>query len=140
MADRYTLKLTILIFLLLGVACTGSPPDIDCNIQKGSCEKMVNGVKVVFDITPKPVKSMKRLNFELSLNQMKDPAPEEVFLSLSMPGMKMGENVVVLHKVNKGLYKGEGVIVRCPSGKTVWQADIEIRGLGRAFFVFDVRP
>jgi hypothetical protein len=55
-----------------------------------------------------------------------------------MPGMKMGPNRVFLKFVRKGVYEGTGIIVRCPSGKRTWQANITLPDLGEAKFVFDV--
>ncbi len=64
----------------------------------------------------------------------------DVRISLSMPGMYMGENVVRLAPQAAGVYQGTGVIVRCPSGKTTWQAAVSVRrgaAMETAAFVFE---
>ena len=35
-------------------------------------------------------------------------------------------------------YEGRGVIVRCPSGRRIWQATITLPDVGRINFIFDV--
>ncbi len=59
-------------------------------------------------------------------------------IDLSMPGMKMGKNKVKMKMIAKGVYQGTGIIVRCPSGKTIWQATINLSGIGSVNFIFDV--
>ncbi|NOX20643.1 MAG: hypothetical protein GXO99_05200 [Nitrospirae bacterium] len=141
MADRYFLKGLILLVLLLTFSCSQSPiVDVDCEINSGPCIKEIGGSTVVFDITPKPVRAMRRLEFSIAIKQKETLKEDRLLLKLSMPGMDMGENAVLLHRSEDGTYKGQGVIVRCPSGKTIWRADIEIPGLGSTYFVFDVKP
>ena len=36
------------------------------------------------------------------------------------------------------VYEGQGVIVRCHSGKTIWQATITLPNIGKVVFSFDV--
>jgi hypothetical protein len=59
-----------------------------------------------------------------------------------MPGMFMGENRIVLHHKENGKYKGRGVIPRCPSGRKIWKAEIEIKRKGKVAsvsYVFEVK-
>jgi hypothetical protein len=60
-------------------------------------------------------------------------------IALGMPGMHMGPNRVQMKPVSPGVYEGKGIIVRCPSGKRTWQADVTVPGHGRISFIFDVR-
>jgi hypothetical protein len=50
----------------------------------------------------------------------------------------MGPNQVTMKKVADLIYQGKGVIVRCPSGKTIWEAKVTVPDVGRARFIFDV--
>jgi hypothetical protein len=108
----------------------------DCLINEGICSKAVGAQKVVFDISPKPVRAMKELTFTVRLDG--GNMPPSLVLDLSMPGMYMGRNEVTLKKTGDGGYSGRGVIPRCPSGKKLWQAEIDIPGAGRVVYRFDV--
>jgi hypothetical protein len=57
-----------------------------------------------------------------------DPAVK-VSVSFSMPGMEMGENRVALAPAGDGL-SGKAVLVRCPSGRSDFVADVSVRGPG----------
>jgi hypothetical protein len=95
-----------------------------------------DGRTVALDITPRPVKAMKELTFQVRVSGEEPDAPP--WIDLGMPGMEMGPNRVEMKQKEKGLYEGKGVIVRCPSGKTVWEALVTIPGIGEASFIFDV--
>lgn len=101
----------------------------DCQIDEGPCVKMIapGEITAVFDIQPKPVKTMSGLNFSLSLLKGDTPlADADVVVELTMPGMYMAENRIVLRHKGDGRYEGKGVIVRCPSGKRVWKCRVVI--------------
>jgi len=132
----------IILGLLLGTALLlGTPPqapaaEINCAIQEGSCVQTVQDRRVELNILPKPVKAMQELAFRVSVSG--PPLSQAPFIDLGMPGMKMGPNEVSLEQVNATAYEGQGVIVRCPSGKTIWKATVVLQGIGQAEFVFDV--
>lgn len=107
-----------------------------CNIHRTSCIRTLSGYRVTLDIKPKPVKAMVDLTFTVTLSG-EGPAANP-FIDLSMPGMKMGPNHVCLKSEGNGMYRGEGIIVRCPSGRRTWKAIITIPDVGAAEFVFDV--
>jgi hypothetical protein len=88
------------------------------------------------EITPRPVKAMQDLVFTVSISG--NPPSKAPYIDLGMPGMKMGPNRVLLKRTDQGFYKGKGVIVRCPSGRRTWFADITIPGSGDVKFIFDV--
>ena len=44
----------------------------------------------------------------------------------------------MLQPVGELVYRGEGVIVRCPSGRRTWKAKVTIPDVGSVEFVFDV--
>lgn len=113
-----------------------SDAQINCDIQQNSCTQPIFGGRITFDIKQKPVKVMTDLTFEVSVSGIDLSGPPVI--DLSMPGMKMGRNQIQMKMIQTGVYQGTGVIVRCPSGKTVWQATVDLPGNGNAEFVFDV--
>ncbi|TAN40247.1 MAG: hypothetical protein EPN25_08370 [Nitrospirae bacterium] len=135
------------MLLPLLFACGSTSPEhpVDCRIDDGPCSKVLGDQKlqVVLDIGPKPVRTMKRLSFRIALQDSASAAANsdvkantdattDVFVDLSMPGMTMAENRVSLRRDAAGLYTGEGVIVRCTSGKKVWKAEVSVRRPGRS--------
>ena len=122
--------------LFSSIACASSV-SVECDVHAGPCKVVLEGgVEVVFDIAPKPVKAMQELTFTLMPTGGTPSA--DPYIDLGMPGMKMGPNRVELKPQGDGSYRGKGFIVRCPSGKRIWKADITIPGVGEAEFVFDV--
>lgn len=110
---------------------------VNCDIQKGSCEKNVAGTKVTFEVFPKPVQAMRDLTFRVTVADYgKLSAPP--YFDLNMPAMDMGANQVPLKDLGEGVFEGRGVIVRCRSGRKTWRARITLPDLGRADFIFDV--
>jgi hypothetical protein len=110
---------------------------INCDIQKGPCEKIVAGTNVTLEVFPKPVRAMHDLTFRVTVA---DPGKisEVPYIDLNMPAMDMGVNRVLLRDLGHGAFEGQGVIVRCMSGRRTWRARITIPNLGRADFIFDV--
>lgn len=110
---------------------------INCDLHKGSCSQLLEGKTVMLTVTPRPVKAMTDLVFEVVFEI--DPALDiPPFIDLAMPGMNMGQNQVVLESKGKGVYKGTGVIVRCKSGRRTWRATLTCPGMGSTDFIFDV--
>lgn len=109
---------------------------INCSIQQGPCTKDLAGMTVTLDILPKPVMAMKDLKFQVTLSgEKKTAAP---YIDLGMPGMNMGPNRVELRAVKDSVYEGQGIIVRCPSGRRTWKATVTLPEVGKVEFVFDV--
>ena len=133
----------LLVLLVLGSSCTRQENlRPDCMIDTGPCVRTVEGLTVILDITPRPVRAMRDVVFEVRLRRDGEPAngaAREV--DLTMPGMKMGENRVLLRRRGGDLYQGRGVFVRCPSGQTLWRASVLV-DLGdheaRAEYLLDV--
>jgi hypothetical protein len=116
----------------------------DCDIHAGHCLKTIGNISVVFDCNPKPVKSMSESLFSVTLREKDKPIQDaSVEIYLTMPGMFMGDNRILLMHKERGRYEGKGVIVRCPSGKRIWKADVIIgRPLKKtmhADYVFEVK-
>jgi nitrogen fixation protein FixH len=84
--------------------------------------------RVELDVAPKPPRSMAELTFTARVMRGDAPVEDaEVALELTMPGMYMGENRVALAPRGGGVYEGKGTVVRCPSGRRQWQADVTAR-------------
>ena len=106
---------------------TGLEELIDCEINRGPCTRNVGrtGMTAALDIEPKPVSPMTRLLFRIDLKRNGLPVTDrDIALNLSMPGMYMAQNRVKLVHRGEGRYEGEGTIVRCPSGKKIWKAEV----------------
>ncbi len=135
---RALCSIIILAGLLLGghSPVHGASEAPDCLIDQGPCTSTVAGRQVVFDISPKPVRFMKELAFTVTVDGRKT-APT-VLLDLTMPGMYMGINQVILKRTADGPYSGKGIIPRCPSGKKLWRAEVSLPGGGKASYTFNV--
>ncbi len=134
-----------LAIAIIGILCAPSGASAtdtavaDCNaIHRRPCVSIAGERKVTLDITPKPVRHMSPLRFSVTI----EPAtglPDVFLLDLSMPGMAMGRNQVRMTRTGTDTWQGEGVIVRCMSGRTLWRATILLPGTGNPSFTFNVR-
>jgi len=143
-----SLKLVILVILCLPNtvnheaardaigADLGHEAPVHYDIQRGPCTKELAGMTVTLDVLPKPVKAMKDLKFRVTLSGAKPV--RAAYIDLGMPGMDMGPNRVDLRLVKDNVYEGEGVIVRCPSGRRTWKATVTLPEVGKVEFLFDV--
>ena len=109
---------------------------INCDPHKGICSQSSGDLTVSLEITPRPVKAMQDLVFKVSIEGA--PQTQQPHLDLGMPAMKMGPNQVALKPTGPGTYEGTGVIVRCPSGKRTWFANVVVPDAGEVKFIFDV--
>ena len=109
---------------------------INCDAHRGACLQSLGDFTVSLEITPRPVKAMQDLVFKVTIRGHR---PSTIpYIDLGMPRMKMGPNRVLLRETQKGDYEGKGVIVRCPSGRRTWFANVTIPGSGEMKFIFDV--
>ena len=113
-----------------------SESQINCDAHQGACAQALGDITVSLEITPRPVKAMQDLVFKVSISG--SPPSKSPYIDLGMPGMKMGPNRVQLKLTDQGFYEGQGVIVRCPSGRRTWFANINIPESGEVKFIFDV--
>jgi hypothetical protein len=111
---------------------------VNCDVHSGSCKQRLNELDVILEISPRPVKAMQELQFKLTLSGRKQMPTASPYIDLGMPGMNMGPNRVILTPVGQGMYTGQGIIVRCPSGKRIWQAIVTVPENGTVKFIFDV--
>lgn len=107
-----------------------------CDVHQGPCTMTLPNGTITLDINPKPVKAMKDLIFRLMVSGTQ--LTSGPYLDLRMPGMEMGPNRVVMKTAGEGLYQGKGIIVKCPSGRRTWKAEVTLPGLGTTEFIFDV--
>jgi hypothetical protein len=111
---------------------------INCELHRGACAQKLSGSTVTLAVTPRPVKAMQDLLFQVTFSAKLPPNTKLPYIDLGMPGMKMGPNRVQLKSAGNDTYEGRGVIVRCPSGRRTWQATVTIPDVGQTDFIFDV--
>lgn len=145
LSDHKLKRIFISLFITAAVCCYFCPaaaekkdhqPEAECNIHQTSCTQTLKDYTVTLDIQPKPVKAMTDLTFMLTIAGKTSTGTP--YIDLGMPGMKMGPNRVGLKPTGNGNYKGQGIIVRCPSGRRTWKASVTIPDAGIAEFIFDV--
>ncbi|TLU85714.1 MAG: hypothetical protein FDX30_04315 [Chlorobium sp.] len=103
----------------------------------GPWTKQTAGRTVTMDIWPKPLRAMAELTFCLTVTPS-GALPDAIPLDLDMPGMMMGKNQVLLKRSGCCTWKGTGIIVRCMSGRKLWQATINCEALNNTAFPFNV--
>jgi hypothetical protein len=134
----------VLAMVIAGHRPAGAGDYIDCAIQDGPCMKTTgSGIEVLFDVTPRPAEAMRELEFSVSLRKKGKPLTgASLLLDLSMPGMFMGNNQPRLFEGVDGIYRGRGVIPRCPTGSRIWNAFIAVRQgstVEQVTFLFEVQ-
>jgi hypothetical protein len=110
--------------------------DLKCDIHQTACTNALPDCTVTLDIKPKPVKAMTDLTFEVILSGRKPI--KNPYIDLGMPGMDMGPNRVTLQPAENNRYKGNGIIVRCPSGRRTWKVSVTLPDIGTTEYIFDV--
>ena len=111
---------------------------INCQLHQGACTQSLDESMVSLTVTPRPVKAMQDLQFQVRLSGKLPPGAKPPYIDLGMPGMNMGPNRVHLKPMGNNTYEGQGVIVRCRSGRRTWQATVTIPDVGQTEFIFDV--
>jgi hypothetical protein len=79
---------------------------------------------------------MQDLTFTVTLTG--GTAAASPYIDLGMVGMDMGRNRIMLKPAGESVFSGNGVIVRCPSGRRIWKAKVTVPEVGSVEFVFDV--
>ncbi len=124
----------------LDAAAVGPRAAPRCEPARAPCAQRVAGATVALAVAPAPL-VMRDLEFTVEVTPPSAAAAGEGRLALSMPGMYMGENRVPLAAAGPGRWRGKGVLVRCPSGRRGWQAEVEVPSAGgaplRATFTFE---
>jgi len=111
---------------------------INCDLHQGACTRNLAGSTITLTVTPRPVKAMQDLLFQVTFSGKLPSNTKLPYIDLGMPGMNMGPNRVQLESAGVATYEGQGVIVRCPSGRRTWQATVTIPDVGQTDFIFDV--
>ncbi len=112
---------------------------VDCEIDAGPCVGTDGDLRVDFSAAPRPVRTMAELTFRVEAELGGRPISDDaVGVDLSMPGMVMGLNRIILDPVGDGRYEGSGVIVRCPSGGRNWRATVFSPSIPHMDFDFEV--
>ena len=145
--DRSPVAVFVRMTLLLVLSAT-VPPDtpaaekyrnlVNCDLHSGTCSQRLQSTDVRLEVTPRPVKAMTDLLFRVTLAGEFTAPPSAPYIDLGMPGMNMGPNRVRLKPTGPNSYEGRGVIVRCPSGRKIWQATVTLPDQGAVRFVFHV--
>ena len=130
----------ITIAFLAGDVCAAEKFQhlVNCDLHNGTCTQQLQGTDVRLEVQPRPVKAMTDLMFKVTLSGTPLASQGAPFIDLGMPGMNMGPNRVLLKASAPAVYEGTGVIVRCPSGRRIWQATVTVPDMGAVRFVFDV--
>lgn len=141
----FTIGITVLLSTLFLLTAAGpiSAGDkyqemINCDLHRGACTQNLAGAAIILAVTPRPVKAMQDLLFQVRLSGKLPEVTQLPYIDLGMPGMNMGPNRVLLKSAGNAVYEGRGVIVRCPSGRRTWQATVTVPDLGQTDFIFDV--
>ena len=115
-----------------------------CDLGSGPCTApLAGGGQVTLELEPRPLRTMKDLAVRARLSSATSPLspaggegagardPLKVSVSFTMPGMEMGRNEVALAPGPDG-FAGMAVLVRCPSGRKQWTADVAVSRSGAA--------
>lgn len=110
-----------------------------CSVADRACTlPLATGGEVTLDLGPRPLRTMAEL--AVSVDVRGAPGATSVDVSFEMPGMDMGPNVSRLAPAEGGRFGGKGVLVRCPSGRRDWTAEVRVSRAGapaaRARFPF----
>ena len=101
-------------------------------LSAGTFRSAAGAQEVTLSISPWPARAMRELSFAVELPGYSGASPPHV--DLSMPGMEMGRNRVLLARGRDGIYRGTGTFVRCASGRTGWEATVSVPDGGKAVF------
>jgi hypothetical protein len=145
----------LVLMSFMGMLLLGNPAEAedppDCDPVKGDCIRKIGDKEIILGISPAPIKAMEELVFRIVIRQsppspslmksekeeMKE-LPEEIAVDLTMPGMYMGKNRVILKRESPGKYAGKGIIPPCASGRRLWKATVTVAGIGTVDFLFNV--
>jgi len=107
-----------------------------CRLSDGPCTRALPGapaLEVTLELGPRPLRAMAELAAVATVGSAGAPFEgAAVRVSLSMPGMTMGENVTALSRVAPGRYQGRVTVVRCLSGGRDWEAEVSVAAPGSA--------
>ena len=98
-----------------------------CDLGRGPCTRPLDGGgELVVELLPRPVRTMRELAVTAELRGAAAPEGADVKVSFAMKGMEMGDNTAALAPVGPSRWAGKAVLVRCPSGRKDWTADVTV--------------
>lgn len=114
-----------------------------CSSVINGCSSIVNSTQVVLKF-PDSVGYLNSFPIEVSLLPEKNIQADSVKLDFQMLNMNMGMNVYQLQKdsLNHSLWKGKAVLPVCVSGRSDWQAHVEVKTkdkIYKSIFQFEVK-
>jgi len=127
------------------VARVDARAEAACDLARGPCATRAGRALVTLELVPRPPRAMRDLEFRVSVQPPAAAGSGDGSVALEMLGMYMGENRVALRPAGEGAWRGQGVVVRCPSGRRTWRARVALPPPGagdsqfvEAAFTFDV--
>ncbi|WP_242343879.1 FixH family protein [Anaeromyxobacter terrae] len=103
-----------------------------CDLGQGPCTRPLDGGgEVTLELGPRPLRTMRTLAVAAEVRGA-PLAGTTVAVSFAMKGMQMGENTSALAAAGEGRHAGKAVLVRCPSGRKDWTADVTVASPGAA--------
>ena len=105
-----------------------------CDLGKGPCTApLTGGGEVTLELGPRPLRTMRELAVTADVRAAgrRWRAPR-CSVSFAMKGMEMGDNTAALAPAGGGRFAGKAVLVRCPSGRKDWTADVTVAQPGAA--------
>lgn len=135
---RSWIRVFVVLISLVSACSEVQEKEALCKFEERPCIKRLNSHEFILEVRPAPPQAFKELEFILSVKGRKVNS-EELLLDLTMPGMFMGKNQVRLKRQGNNIYTGRGVIPRCPSGKTLWQAEVILSDGDTVEFRFHVK-
>jgi nitrogen fixation protein FixH len=105
-----------------------------CDLGQGPCTtRLDGGGEVTLELRPRPLRTMRELSVTADVRGGEAATAEaEVKVSFAMKGMQMGDNTAALVTGGAGRWTGRAVLVRCPSGRKDWTADVTVTQPGAA--------
>jgi nitrogen fixation protein FixH len=111
-----------------------------CDLGSGPCTRpLPDGRQVTLELGPRPLRTMRELSVRVEVGGSGRPEraaesqaqPVQLSVAFSMSGMEMGPNRARLAPAAQG-WVGTAVLVRCPSGRKGWLAEVSLAVPGGA--------
>jgi nitrogen fixation protein FixH len=102
-----------------------------CDLGAGPCTRpLEGGGEVTLELSPRPLAPMRELAVAARVRGAPGAEGAAVAVSFAMAGMDMGPNEVRLAPAGGGRHAGKAVLVRCPSGREEWTAEVRVERPG----------